>query len=221
MKIGAVIVCAGRGRRIKQKRDKAFLEIDGIPLFFYSYKALSSISSISQIVIVARKKYFSFIKHQLKDKSVVLTTGGKRRQDSVYKGLVALDSSIDYVIVHDGARPFLSTRSIKELIRALKRYPAVTLGLSIQEALKLVKSNLVEKTVDRHNIYSIQTPQGFKKEFLLRAYKKFGNYDIYDETQIIEKLGAAIRIIKGDVFNIKITYPQDLALARIMAGQKR
>jgi 2-C-methyl-D-erythritol 4-phosphate cytidylyltransferase len=214
MKIGLVLACAGRGRRLKETKDKALINLGGKPLFYHSFKVFSQVKRIKQIVIVLRKRYFTLARRYVPDSKVILVEGGRRRQDSVYKGIMALDKTLDYVIIHDGARPFITKEKVNEIIESLARYGAVTLGLPIKEAVKFGERGFITKSLEREDLYLIQTPQGFRKNLLLKAYARFKDRDIYDEAQLIELLREKIKIIPGDLFNIKITYPQDLLLAR-------
>lgn len=220
-KVAVIIVCAGRGRRLKKNIDKAFAKIGRVPLFCYSYKAFRRVKDVSQIIVVARRKYFGLVRHYLKGQYFSLVEGGRRRQDSVYNGIKALDESISYVLIHDGARPFIKKQKIIRLIRHLAKYPAVTLGLPVKEALKLVRKGVIKKTMERKDLYAIQTPQGFKKKILLQAYNRIKKKDIYDETHLLEMLGKRIKVIEGDLLNIKITYPEDLELAEAILAQEK
>ncbi|OQX87644.1 MAG: 2-C-methyl-D-erythritol 4-phosphate cytidylyltransferase [Candidatus Omnitrophica bacterium 4484_70.2] len=226
MKVGVVLVCAGRGRRLRREEDKAFVNFINKPLFLYSYEIFIQLKDVSQLSLVLRKKYVSLVKRYVSDKKVRLVEGGKEREDSVYNGVLSLDESIDYVIIHDGARPFVRKEKVEELIRYLRRYDAVTLGIPLREAIKQVEKGVVKQSLERKNIYITQTPQGFRKDVLLEAYNKFGKGKglrrgsrrevVDDETQFLERLGKKIKVIWGDVFNIKITYPQDLVLGEMI-----
>ncbi|MFH1769020.1 MAG: 2-C-methyl-D-erythritol 4-phosphate cytidylyltransferase [Candidatus Omnitrophota bacterium] len=218
MKFGVVLVCAGRGKRLKKRTDKAFVKIEGIPLFYYSYKVFKETEGISRIVCVTRREYFPFIRSYVKDKSLKLTAGGLRRQDSVYQGLLSLDSDIDYVIIHDAARPFIGCRMIRKIKKEVIKHKAVSLALKVKDAVKKGKKGFIEKTVERKELYSIQTPQAFSKELLLAAYRRFRKVPVYDDAEMIELMGRKVKIIEGAFLNIKITYPDDLILAKKILG---
>lgn len=216
MNLGAVLVCAGRGERLKAGVDKAFVFLDKIPVFFYGFRVLTRLS-ISQIAVVSREEHFSLIKEYAGKTDfkggVLPVKGGLRRQDSVFNGISSLDKSVEYVIVHDGARPFVDEDKITRLIHSVKGYSAATFGIPEREAIKKVEDSMIEKTLERKGVYRIQTPQIFRKEPLLRAYGRFSGEDVYDETELLERMGEKIKVVMGDIFNIKITYPEDLALA--------
>lgn len=217
--IGLVIVCAGKGRRLGV--DKATLKLSGKPLFYHSYSLFRKIKSIKQIIIVLRKEHIVLAKSSIKDKRVLCIKGGEERKDSVLNGLYALNKEINYVLVHDGARPFTSRKVIMKVIKELKKFPAVICGVKSKDTLKSSSGNFVKKTLNRKNIFLIQTPQGFKKEILLKAYDKLKGRNIFDDAQIIESAGGRVRIVEGSFSNIKITYPQDLFFARAILKSKR
>ncbi len=214
MKCALVLVCAGKGERLKSKVDKAFVKIGNLPLFYYSYQVFKGIKGFSQIIVVAKKRYFAFIRRYIKDERLFLTEGGKRRQDSVYKGLQLVDDGVGYVFVHDGARPFVTKNLIVKLKKEVLRFGAVVPGVKVSEAVKVVRRERIKKTLDRSNIWYIQTPQAFKKNLLIEAYRKFRRVSVYDDAQLVSLLNVPVKVIEGEHLNIKITYPHDLFLAK-------
>ena len=215
MKVAAIIVCAGKGARFGSQ-DKSKLLLSGKPLFYHSFKIFSRINQITQIVLVLQKKHILLAKKTIGAKdldryNVSCICGGVRRQDSVYNGLKAVDKSIDSLIIHDGARPGISKKLTLRLLKELRKSEAVITGLRARDTLKTVDSNsIVKTTLDRKNIVSIQTPQGFRKDLLLRAYKKFSKKNMFDDAQLIEILGKKVKVIPGEMGNFKITYPEDI-----------
>ncbi|MEM7816713.1 MAG: 2-C-methyl-D-erythritol 4-phosphate cytidylyltransferase [Candidatus Aenigmatarchaeota archaeon] len=212
-KVGVVIASAGIGERLG-KIDKAVLKLNNFPLFYYSFKVFEGIRNIEQIVLVLRRKNFKLAKTIINDSRLCLVEGGKERKDSVYNGLKALREDISYVIIHDGARPFLKRKLVLKVLKGLKKYSAVICAVSSKDTVKLGKKGFVIKTLNRDNIFLVQTPQGFKRELILEAYSKFYNKDIFDDAQLIENFSKKVKIIEGDPLNIKITYPQDIILAK-------
>ncbi len=221
MKCALILVCAGRGRRLKKKTDKSFVRLGKFPLFYYSYSVFRNIKYFSQIIIVSRKKYFPLIKRYTKDRRVFLTTGGLRRQDSVYKGLLLVKEDIDYVFIHDGARPFINRAMIGRLKKKVFKYKAVVVGLRINDAVKVVERNIIKHSLERKNLWYIQTPQVFERKLLSKAYNKFRKFFVYDDSEFIVKLSQPVKVIEGEFWNIKVTYPQDLVLARAILKMKK
>jgi len=206
------LVCAGKGTRLK--KDKPVLKIKGKPLFYHAYKAFKGVRAVRQIVMVMRLEHIKAAGKMIHDKRLWFVQGGKRRGDSVLNGLMALDESITHVLIHDGARPLITKKVIDAVISGLKKHPAVICALRARDTLKKVEKDKVSETIRRDNIISVQTPQGFKKELILRAYREFAGQDHYDDAQMVEKIGAKVAVVEGDTRNIKVTYPQDIELAK-------
>ncbi|MDD4954426.1 MAG: IspD/TarI family cytidylyltransferase [Candidatus Omnitrophica bacterium] len=170
LKIGAVIVCAGKGKRLGA--DKAAIKLCGAPLFYHTYKLFKGIKEIKQIIIVLRPQNFRLAKTLIKDKRVFLVEGGSRRQDSVFAGLLKLDKSMSHVLIHDGARPFTPRAVIQNVIKNTGKYPAVICAVKPRDTVKEAGGSFVKGTLDRNNIAMIQTPQAFRKDLIIKAYKK-------------------------------------------------
>lgn len=211
MKSGVVIVCAGEGRRFG--RAKADFLLEGKPLFYYSLKVFLKVKKIEQIVLVLQKKHFEFAKKFIKSPKVCLAEGARLRAGSVAKGLEKIKDDLDYILIHDCARPFLDKQIVLELIKNLEIYPAVIPGLRIVDTLKDVEAGFVKKTLKRRDFYLIQTPQGFRASLIKKAYKK-AEARATDSAQLLENLGHKVKVIQGSRINFKITHPQDICLAR-------
>jgi len=218
-KVGVVIVSAGKGRRLA-KGDKAILKLENKPLFCRSLSTFKSIKGIAEIVLVLRKSNFALAKKQIKAKNITLVEGGVKRADSVFKGLSALSKDIEHVLIHDAARPFVTKKIILDMLKELKKHPAVICGLKCPDTLKLVKKGVVRKTLNREDVYLIQTPQGFRKKVILQAYKKLRKRGLTDDAQMLEAMGKRVKVIYGDIFNFKITYPRDFRLAKIISDER-
>jgi len=218
-KVGVIIVSAGRGKRLA-KGDKAIFKLDNQPLFCKALNTFSKIKQITEIVLVLRKTNFALAKKYTKGKNVKIVEGGAKRADSVFKGLLALSEDTGYVLIHDGARPFVTKKIILNMIGELKKHSAVICGLKCPDTLKLVKNGFVKETLDRVDKYLIQTPQGFKKEKIVSAYKKLKTKNLTDDSQLLEIMDEKVKVILGDLLNFKITYSQDLKLAKIICDEK-
>ena len=214
MKCAVILLCAGKGERLKEKRDKAFVRIGRVPLFYYSYDVFSKFACFSQIIIVAGKYYFSLIKRYAEDRRVIVTSGGKRRQDSVYRGLSLVKPGVDYVFVHDGARPFVTVDLVKRVKDNVVNFGAVAPGIRRRDALKIARKEFIDRNLNGGNIWHIQTPQAFRRGLLAEAYSKFNGKDAYDDAEIVMRAGHRVKLIDGDYLNLKITYPEDLLLAK-------
>lgn len=210
---------------MKSAVTKPLLEINSRPVLVYSLTVLSAQRQIKEIILVVNNKNFKKIsdlvkKYRIKKiKSIIL--GGKLRQNSVEKGLKAIDRCTDLVLIHDAVRPFINQRIVSLLISQAQRSGAAILGVPVKATLKKVKSKkekgkigfMVEKTLDRDNLWEIQTPQVFKRKLIIEAYRKCANTSVSDDASLVEKLGKQVNILAGTYQNIKITTPEDLILA--------
>ncbi len=223
MKFALLLLCAGRGRRLSASVDKAFVKLGGYPLFFYSYRVFASFREIAPIVVVARKKYFPLIRRYVKDKRLLLSEGGEERYNSVWKGLSLIqDVSVDYVIIHDAARPFITRKIVETLLRQGIKFKAAVPVLPVSEAIKKVKRGRVESTVIRDGLYTAQTPQIFEKEVIIKAHnylRKHRFSRVYDDAQLVESTGCPVKVFAGSRMNIKITYPEDMSIAKAFISE--
>ncbi|MCM8770776.1 MAG: 2-C-methyl-D-erythritol 4-phosphate cytidylyltransferase [Candidatus Omnitrophica bacterium] len=222
MFVSCVVPSAGRGLRLKSRVSKPLVKIGGIPLLIRTLKTLSEDRLIKEIILVVNKKDLAKIKNNIaryqikKIKNIIF--GGKRRQDSVKKGLKYLDKNCDLVLIHDGARPFIQRQVISKVIKEARKIGAAVAGVPLKPTVKQVsKTNYIHQTLARDGLFEIQTPQVFRKDLILRAYKKFGDTDATDDATLVEKLGVKVKLVRGSYSNIKITTPEDLVFAERIA----
>ncbi|MEW6680764.1 MAG: 2-C-methyl-D-erythritol 4-phosphate cytidylyltransferase [bacterium] len=208
----AIIVSAGRSKRTKT--DKLYFPLKGKPLIFYTIEAM--LKAVSSIILVVSEKRLNWWKENNIFGIKKIAIGGEKRQDSVYNGLKMLDKDTEIVIIHDGARPFVSKDLIERVISSAKDDGAAVLGIKSSSTVKMVKNGWVLNTLNRENLWLIQTPQGFKKEIILSSYKKAYASGFYgtDCASLVEKAGFKVKIVLGEEKNIKITTPFDLFLAK-------
>lgn len=219
--VTAIVLAAGRGLRFESRTPKPLLKINSHSVIIYCLNTLSRHPYVKDIILVVNAKNLKEIIAKIgqyripKISGVVL--GGRARQDSVRQGLKVMDRRTDLILIHDGVRPFIDPDTISSLIKEAERYGAAISGVPVKATIKKIKNVFVEKTLDRDNLWEIQTPQVFKKELILKAYDRFGNQPVTDDASLVEKLGAKVKIVKGSYFNIKITTPEDLILAEAIA----
>lgn len=225
MNYQVVIPAAGQGKRMNAGKNKQFLEVNEIPLIIHTLRVFESHSLCSGIILVINKmerNEFEELIHKYKITKVKqLVYGGAERQNSVYNGLKACHKE-NYVLVHDGARPFVSHTSIEELIQATNRTGAATLGVPLKDTIKVVKDGVVSHTLDRSNLWGIQTPQAFELDLILNAHNQAieEGYLGTDDASLMERTGQAVSIVMGDYINIKITTPEDLIIAESIIKRK-
>jgi 2-C-methyl-D-erythritol 4-phosphate cytidylyltransferase len=216
--LSAIVVAAGRSKRFKGRASKILAKINNKPVIYYSLSVLSRHRDIREIIVVASPKNIKAIEEIIrrykinKVKKVIL--GGKERQDSVFQGLGALSEATKDVLIHDGARPFIDSKIISLVITAAKASGAAVVGVKVKPTIKRADSGLwVKETLDRENLWEIQTPQVFSKNIILKAYKNSGRAKVTDDATLIEKIGIKVKIALGSYSNIKITTPDDLSAA--------
>ncbi|MBI2930510.1 MAG: 2-C-methyl-D-erythritol 4-phosphate cytidylyltransferase [Planctomycetes bacterium] len=228
MRISAILLAAGEGRRMRLRRPKALLPLDGRPLLLHSVETFASVREVGEIVLVLPPRRAAQIRRALAPRLapfgiVKATAGGKRRQDSVRRGLEMSDPKADVILVHDCARPFVDARIIRRVARAAYRHGAALAALPARETVKRVDAaRRVLETPDRRTLWNAQTPQGFRRCVLVAAYAGgHGRADATDDAQIVERTGKPVRVVPGDPANVKITSREDLAAAEYMIRRRR
>ena len=224
--LSAIILAAGQGRRLKAALPKPLIKIGKLPVIIYSLNTLNKHPQINEIIVVVNAKNQRAIirlarKYSFKKiKSFVL--GGRRRQDSVHNGLKMVSEHSDWVLIHDSARPFIDRRDITRVIAAAKNTGAAILAVRPKATIKFSqKNNMVKHTLDRDTLWEAQTPQVFKKELIMQAYKKYSAAKVTDDASLIEKLGKKVQLVQGSYENIKITTGEDLLFAGLIAERTR
>lgn len=223
--LSAIIVAAGGSRRMGF--DKLFAEIAGKLVVIHSIRAFEQAGSVGQILIVAREERRLQIEQLVetekfrKVRSIV--AGGERRQDSVWAGLGKLDATTRFVAVHDAARPLITPQQIERVFEACQTERAAASAEPVTDTLKYADLNLaVTGSVNREQLFAMQTPQIFEAEMLRNGYKRVFSEDdaVTDEVSAVERIGHKVFLVPNEDLNFKITYPQDLALAEFVLRQR-
>jgi 2-C-methyl-D-erythritol 4-phosphate cytidylyltransferase len=217
-KYAAVVVAAGIGQRMGA--DKAFMELCGKPLIAWPVDTFQACEAISEIVLVLHKNKLDAGRELMKkhkwSKISGICAGGELRQDSVRNGILSISKS-DWVLVHDGARPFLTGKLIDDGIKAAEETGAAVCCTDVKDTIKLVDDNeIVTQTLNRNRLRAVQTPQVFRLDLLKKAYELISS-EVTDDAGIVEKAGYRVKLYPGDYGNIKVTTPEDLLLAEIIA----
>lgn len=221
-KCTAIVLAAGQGKRMQSKIQKQFLEIGGKPVLYYSLACFQKSPLIDEIILVTGADMISYCRKEIADafkltKVTRIVEGGKERYDSVFAGLQAC-GVCDFVYIHDGARPFVSEEMLQRGYEGVQKSGACVLGMPSKDTVKLADEfGYVKETPDRRNVWNIQTPQIFSYELILEAYNRIrqGNMSgITDDAMVVEQaMGTKILLAEGSYRNIKITTPEDLAIA--------
>lgn len=218
MKIKVIIPASGKGKRFGGKALKQFLKIKGKEILAHTIEKFNSVKEIDEIIVATGKENVEIVKNLVKKYSLTKVTsivsGGKERQDSVYNALNFMScSDNDIILIHDAVRPFVSTKLIKEIIKSAKRSKNVIPGLKVSDTLKRTDAKgIVQQTIPRDNVWSIQTPQAFNYKMLSEAFKKARRNKFIgtDEAMLMERYGFKVKVISGEKSNIKITVKEDI-----------
>lgn len=220
-KTGVVIVGAGSSQRMG--RNKVFISLAGKPLLAWSVDFCQSCKLVDQIAIVLNETKLDLGRKLAAErgwsKVLEICAGGKRRQDSVRQGLNELEDC-DWVVIHDSARPFLTTDLIRDGLEAAQVTGAAVAAVPIKDTVKLCSSDMmVSKTLNRQELWAVQTPQVFRFDIIAEAHEQIKE-DVTDDASMVEHLGRKVKLYMGSYNNIKITTPEDLALAELIAGKR-
>lgn len=214
----AIILLGGEGKRMKSDVKKQYINIKGFPIIYYTIKAFEK-SNIDEIVLVVPKGEEELVRKDIVDfysfsKVKTVVEGGSERIWSVKNGLLV--SKGEYVLIHDGVRPLISTNKINSIIKEVQEKRRVILALPSKDTIKIVKDGKIEKTVDRKTTYIIQTPQAFLRDDILDSYKKIEKNSklditrITDDAMLLELTGKDVYVTMGDYSNIKLTTKEDI-----------
>ncbi|MGD9909483.1 MAG: 2-C-methyl-D-erythritol 4-phosphate cytidylyltransferase [Candidatus Izemoplasmatales bacterium] len=209
----AVIVAAGKGTRSNLGFNKVFYNFGGKSLIDFTLLPFENDLECDKIILVVSSHDFSEMNEKVFSEKVMLVLGGATRQESVMNGLHQVSS--DITIIHDGARPNLHPLLLNKCIDEVKKHKAITLGIPVKDTLKTVEHQLLGNTVPRENTVSLQTPQAFFTEDIIRAHKlAFNNHHEYtdDATLYKEELHQDVYVVMGDEYNIKATTQVDLMI---------
>jgi 2-C-methyl-D-erythritol 4-phosphate cytidylyltransferase len=217
--ISAILVAAGKGKRLGEKIPKAFVKLNGKPLFLYSLKVLAQHTAVSEIVVVVSRemkrvaeKIVSTAKIK---KQVKIVLGGKERWESVQNGVVATADKTEWVLIHDAARPFVTKQVIDSAIAKTKKFKAVIIATPVDDTIRKFVGDRAAGTIDRSTLVRVGTPQMFNKKALGAAFGLAAKMKtmLTDEAMLMEEAGIPVGIAWGDPGNFKITTPADLAIA--------
>jgi 2-C-methyl-D-erythritol 4-phosphate cytidylyltransferase len=203
---------------------KQFLLLGGKPILAHTLRCFEEAPEVSEIIpIVPVDEMENCLEQCVESQSLRkvkrVVPGGSQRQDSVYNGLKAVEPDTDFVMVHDGVRPFVSEECIRQLLTALKDYDGAILAVPAKDTIKEVSADCVVcKTLDRRRCYQVQTPQAFRFDVLKDAFARAYADGFYgtDESSLVERCGGSVKVVVGSYANIKITTPEDMVLAEAL-----
>ena len=224
----AIVLAAGRGRRMGTKTAKQYLELQGKPVLAYALEVFEQSSVIDDILLITGEDHIDYCKKEICEKYGIkkvsaVAPGGKERYESVWKALCILKErgQSGYVMIHDGARPFLTEDILERVYRQVQTYKACVVGMPVKDTIKLIdKDGQITESPDRSFVWQAQTPQAFAIPLIIEAFEKQMKEDcshITDDAMVVERqMGVPVYMVEGSYRNIKITTPEDLMIAQAL-----
>ncbi len=226
MKVTAIVPAAGEGRRFGA--NKPFVPLMGKPLFIWALIALEEAPEVSEVIPVFKDSDMGagreLIKRHSLSKVKRIAEGGPERQDSVANALKLVSPETDIVLIHDGGRPLIEAALISRAIAALGDGDGVITAMPPKDTIKEAgEDGTVGKTLDRRALWSVQTPQVFRREAILDAHRRAASEGFYstDDSALVERYGRRVKVVMGSYRNIKVTTPEDIAIAEIFLRESR
>lgn len=227
MNVAAIIPAAGQGRRMKEKINKQYLQLDRRPILSHTLKACLDSAAFSQIIVVVTPGEEELFRRDVllpwfPHSNIIIATGGKERQNSVRNALAVLEDEIEYVCVHDGVRPLADVPLILNCLEKAKEHGAVIAAVPVKDTIKQVDSNgQVLSTPDRQTLWAVQTPQVFRRDWLESAHQQAQKEGLQatDDAALLEHYGHPVFVVCGSYANLKVTTPEDLILAHALMGR--
>ncbi|MBS0204427.1 MAG: 2-C-methyl-D-erythritol 4-phosphate cytidylyltransferase [Planctomycetes bacterium] len=218
-----ILPAAGKSSRFatQQSKKKVFVELKGRPVWVRTAELFANRDDVVQTILVLSPDDIEWFKEKFRPNlafmNVEIVAGGAERADSVMNALARVRADVDFVAVHDAARPLIVKDWINRVFRAAQNHDAALLATPVTSTLKRVDSrNQVQETVPRANLWAAQTPQVFRRQLLMDAYSRRGNLQPTDEAQLVEQFGHPVHVVEGSPLNIKITSQDDFRMAEFL-----
>ena len=211
MEYSVIVLCAGKGSRSGLDYNKMLYRFEDKTVYEMTMSVFINDERCKQIIVVTKADEIADLKDLVRDERIVFTYGGKERQDSVYNGLQKVDQ--EYVLIHDGARPYVTIDNITDLLKCLKTNDACLLMVPVKDTIKLCRDDNVVGTLPRDRLMQAQTPQAFKTKLIKTCYQlaKEQNFMATDDASLVEQYqDVKVKVVLGSYENIKITTPEDL-----------
>jgi len=222
-KFAVILPAAGKSSRFAttQSKKKVFVELKGRPVWVRTAELFANRDDVVQTILVLSPEDIEWFKDKFRPNlafmDVEIVEGGAERADSVRNALARVRADVDFVAVHDAARPLIVKDWINRVFKAAEQHGAALLATPITSTLKRVgPSQQIEATVSRTNLWAAQTPQVFRRQLLLDAYARQGTLQPTDEAQLVEQFGHPVQIVEGSPLNLKITTQDDFRMAEFL-----
>jgi len=222
----AIIPAGGSGKRAGGGVPKQFRPIGGQPIFLHTLKKFEASSSVDGVILVVPKRTkaraLKIVKNSSLKKVIAVCEGGRERQDSVSAGLKALPPEVKVVVVHDAVRPFVSPGLINKVVAVARKKGAAVAVVPVRDTVKKISKGRVVSTIDRRQVWLVQTPQAFRTRIIRRAHEKASGDGFYgtDDAGLVERLGVPVMVVEGDTGNIKLTEPRDFVLGEAILAHR-
>lgn len=223
MSVAAILAAAGRGERLG--RPKQLLELGGKPMAAWSLQLFERAPAIDAIYVACeaadRERFTTLAAQYAPSKTREVIAGGATRQASVHAALCAVKPAVTVVVVHDGARPFVSQDVLDRVIAATHHGVSAIAAVPMKDTVKEARGSAIERTIPRETLWAAQTPQAFPYDILVAAHARaiVDRFTATDDALLVERLGAPVKLVESSYGNLKITTPEDLELARWLAGR--
>ena len=223
-KVCTLIPAAGKGSRMTHSLKKPYLKLAKKPILAHTIQQFEQNTAVDAIFVIIDETDFSECRKTVLEpysftKVQELVAGGETRQMSVYNGLRALSADVDFVIVHDGVRPFVTDETISDCLTAADEYGAAVAAVPVKDTIKLANENrFITETPKRERLWAVQTPQVFRKALLEAAHQTAQERQLTgtDDAALVEQLGIPVKLVMGSYANLKITTPVDLRVAEVL-----
>jgi 2-C-methyl-D-erythritol 4-phosphate cytidylyltransferase len=221
-----IIPAAGQGKRMKAGRNKLLLELEGRPILIHTLEVFERDADCDEIILAVHPDDKSIFEELTVNYGITkarkMVLGGKERQHSVYNALKSAENS-HMVLVHDGARPFVTGDVIEKLVKKAEEMGAAIAAAPVKDTIKKAAEGIVQETIERSSLWQVQTPQAFSHNLLMEAHQR-AEEDAFtgtDDASLVERLGRKVGIVESDYDNIKITTPEDLYFAEAILAKRR
>ncbi len=226
-KVAAVITAAGSGSRMRQNITKQFIKLGVMTVLERTIRKVLKSKYIDEIVIVVKSDEKVEVENLVDSLKpcieVKITLGGSSREESTLNGIKSLSIDTSIVVMHDGARPFIKTDIIDDMIKLNDKHAAIICAVPAVDTIKVITNdNKVESTPERSRLYMVQTPQVFDYDIIVKAYGLYteSNVKVTDDSSLVQMTGTDVFVFNGDYNNFKITTPEDLKLAELLAQEE-
>ncbi|WP_437203920.1 2-C-methyl-D-erythritol 4-phosphate cytidylyltransferase [Planctomicrobium sp. SH664] len=222
-KFAVILAAAGKSTRFgESQRKKPFLDLKGRPVWVRALEPFQALEQVVQSIVIVAQEDEDWFREKFRPNlaflNVDVVTGGRERSDSVQNALAHVRADIDYVAVHDAARPLLTRKWVEEIFTAAVQSGAAIPAVPIANTIKRVANGTILETVPREQLWGAQTPQVFDRQLLLEAYAKRGDFPATDEAQLVERIGHSVSVVDGSALNLKITTREDFRIAEALLG---